>query len=181
MNSEIYGQPAADAWKEKVRPRLEKGICFAHNGRTAEGLDCVGLLIWAYRECGFDIKEPEETGRYPLNYWKNASPVLLLPALQRYASKIEPARMASGDILVFQSMSRPAHVGILDDTQFWHILHPEGLQKESLVRSAWTLRMRVVLRLRAVTKIPEPVQVTASFESAMLAQQNWGKHVGRGR
>ena len=36
------------------------GIPYKHRGRTQDGLDCWGLIIWAYKKMGYDLWDIEE-------------------------------------------------------------------------------------------------------------------------
>lgn len=150
MDSIIYGDAAHERWEKNVRPVLEGGVKYKLYGRSPdEGFDCIGLLLWAYRECGFALPEPEETGKYPIGYFNRASPVLLLPALHRYATRILPQNLRSGDIIVFENMNWPGHVGIVDGAHFWHVLESrQGAVKELLHVSSWRTRIRCFYRLR---------------------------------
>lgn len=159
MDPKIYGHESAELWETSVRPKLENGIPFRHNGRDSSGLDCVGLLIWAYRECGFLIPEPPETGKYPANFWRTPSPIGLLPGLRPYAEPVQPAQMVSGDIFVFHTNSRASHVGILDGTTFWHATEESGVVRDRIVTSEWSLRLRCVMRLRSPLLSKDPDEV----------------------
>jgi len=41
------------------------GVPFLHMGRTPQGLDCVGLLVLAARDCGWEPTDQEYYGREP--------------------------------------------------------------------------------------------------------------------
>jgi cell wall-associated NlpC family hydrolase len=109
--------------------RRYKGVRFRHRGRTERGLDCVGLGILAYRDCGVSLPdfllystEPSAMG-----------PVLehhLTAALGRplYLAPVRAAQLQPGDVIALRFAQAPHHVGIVGDYRFGglSLIHAHG-------------------------------------------------------
>ena len=90
------------------------GTKFLHRGRTTRGIDCVGLVILAVRDCGF-VKE--------LNYVYGREPRagMLQAILTEHLGKPLNRAVEINDIVVMAlSGGQPSHVGIITK-------HPSGL------------------------------------------------------
>ena len=60
--------------ESKIRTLLEKykNVPFVHNGRTLEGLDCLGFVVHFYRN--FDINLPDSDGKEIRRDWLKLTP-----------------------------------------------------------------------------------------------------------
>lgn len=96
------------------------GTPFHHGGRVkGVGLDCVGLLVVAGRECGLEI---EDDPFYPPN---DDNFERLRPALERHCRKVMLGDdMRPGDVVLFRRIGGPRplfnHVGIFTGGGFVH-------------------------------------------------------------
>lgn len=91
------------------------GVPFRHQGRTIEGLDCVGLLALSMQDCGYTPEDIPAYGHQPRDGW-------LRKELERYKC-IEVSRPPQvNDVLVFRLRPKGAavHIGIVTE-------HPHGL------------------------------------------------------
>lgn len=92
-----------------IAARAMLGAPYRHEGRSLNGLDCVGLLICCARTVGvvpadFDVRGyPRRPRDHSLTKW-----------LGSYCDRISTRRKAPGDVVAFVGSERlPCHVGIL--------------------------------------------------------------------
>jgi cell wall-associated NlpC family hydrolase len=86
--------------------RTYLGVPWRHQGRSRLGIDCVGLLVCAARDCGIEVEDLAAYERVPDGR-------SLMRLLRRHCAPVSLADAAPGDIAL---MGRPAtHVGILTD------------------------------------------------------------------
>lgn len=103
------------------------GVKFRHRGRTPRGLDCVGLGILAYKDCGVALPdfrlysdEPHQDGLVTHITNSLGEPV-----------KKSPVRMKDlqpGDVLVLRFYIQPHHVAIVTDYKYGGlaVIHADG-------------------------------------------------------
>lgn len=105
------------------------GVKWRHRGRSKHGLDCAGLGLLAYRDCGVELPDFTLYGREPHN-----------DGLVRHltAALGEPVRLGpgsdgirDGDILVMRFVKEPHHVAIAADGCYGgilaiNIIHADG-------------------------------------------------------
>jgi len=78
------------------------GVPYRFGGESPKGVDCSGLVYYAYRQAGSDV--PRTTRQQ-----------------YRAAVPIDPASLRAGDLLFFQISGRISHVGMyLKDDRFVH-------------------------------------------------------------
>lgn len=87
------------------------GAPFVHQGRLPAGMDCAGLLVLAYADCGRQLRDLSGYGRTP---WRDGLEAALEdnfgPALPD-GEKIEP-----GDkLLILGRSGEPQHIAIAGD------------------------------------------------------------------
>lgn len=88
------------------------GVPFRHRGRSAQRLDCVGLVLRAYADCGVMLKDEQSYGREPdVNRFLGA----IEAALGAPVAGLHP-----GDVVTMKTKLHPHHLAIVTD-------HPEGL------------------------------------------------------
>ena len=90
------------------------GVPFKHRGRTAAGMDCVGLIIRAAMDCGYEGYEEFPYGREPRNS-------ILEGVLEKHFGSRMARQPMENDVVLMKLKysSEPSHVGII-------IMHPEG-------------------------------------------------------
>lgn len=93
----------AAAFVEAARAYL--GVPWHHLGRTAAGVDCVGLLLLAGRDAGLDVPNPPAYPRLPNGYDLAAACALI-------GRRVTVDQARDGDILLFSDAAYPGHVGI---------------------------------------------------------------------
>lgn len=85
------------------------GVRFVHRGRRADKLDCAGLVLRAYADCGVELPAPPENyGREPqLGAFMDAIVAALGPAVSG------PPQV--GDVVTLRTAQHPHHVAIVGD------------------------------------------------------------------
>lgn len=125
--------------------RVYLGAPFVHAGRTATGVDCVGLLIAAARDAGladYDYR----------NYSRVVNPAVLLGHLQRFLRRLDAPREAllPGDVLLF--CPGPQHVALLTapwpEPRMIHAWLTLGRVAEHALDESWQRRLAMALRWR---------------------------------
>jgi hypothetical protein len=81
------------------------GVPWRHLGRSREGLDCIGLVLLAARECGIMADDPAPYAREPASHRLRAG---LASALD----EVPIAEARPGDVLVFNLGLYAGHIGI---------------------------------------------------------------------
>jgi cell wall-associated NlpC family hydrolase len=89
--------------------RAYLGTPWRHLGRSATGIDCIGLVILAARDCGITIPDPAPYAREPQGN-------RLAAAASEHGVRVGQAQ--PGDVLLFRAGLYAGHVGIAG-------LHPE--------------------------------------------------------
>jgi cell wall-associated NlpC family hydrolase len=83
------------------------GVPFKHQGRSARGMDCVGVLIdlSKYLQLGYqDMKQ---------RYNTNPQTYVIRDELEKYLDPVPIKEMQPGDIVIMRILGNEPHVGIL--------------------------------------------------------------------
>jgi len=91
--------------------RAYLGVPWRHLGRSRAGLDCIGLVLLAARDCGIAAEDPAPYAREP-------SSQRLREELARYLDEVSIADPRPGDVLLFNLGIYGGHIGIAG-------LHPQ--------------------------------------------------------
>lgn len=84
------------------------GVKFRHQGRTTRGMDCVGLVIAAASDCGYDRYEEFAYGREPRNS------VLQAVLKKHFGDPVDRQPQVNDVVLMrHRNSSAPSHVGII--------------------------------------------------------------------
>jgi len=91
------------------------GAKWRHQGRKPWAVDCIGLVIVAFKAGGITIRDHKNYGREP---WKDGLDTHLT---EHFGEKLPLKEMREGDIVVMKwpEQPAPAHVGIITN-------HPLG-------------------------------------------------------
>jgi len=96
------------------------GTPWVHQGRTAQGLDCIGLMIVAAQEAGH-LDAMARRGRpfqeVPYQRFADGS---LMRWLEYYLEPVVLGQVANGDVLAFKIRRVPQHVGMVSDVGIIH-------------------------------------------------------------
>ena len=91
------------------------GVRFVHQGRSAAGLDCLGLLLLTAQtlELSFDGQGVEALD-VP-HYGARPDALLLKQKLDAHLMPIEKSEVREADIVLLKIDGRPQHLGLLTD------------------------------------------------------------------
>lgn len=94
----------------QARELLE--VKWAHQGRSVDGVDCVGLVTMTAKKLGLSTFDLTDYARVPEG-------IELLKVLRSQMPEIHPARRFQlGDVCVFHFIGMPTHVGIVGDYKY---------------------------------------------------------------
>ena len=119
------------------------GTPWKHQGRTRNGIDCVGLIICVARETGRVSDEKLASIDYAYPRRPDGSLMIKLFA-NAGCAEVAYGVKQDGDILVFAEHAFPCHVGFLDNE---HIIH------------AYTKGARKVIKEPLVNRIKDLVTI----------------------
>lgn len=131
--------------------RKLRGLKFRHQGRTTRGIDCIGVLVVAFKGAGIKLKDRIDYGKLPANrklaqsLWQHFG----LP-VKHGRKRIQPSDLQPGDIATMHWGDEECHVGLIVD-------HPHGVGMvhaynngqgviEHGVDALWASRMFAVYR-----------------------------------
>jgi cell wall-associated NlpC family hydrolase len=86
------------------------GVRWHHLGRTRHGVDCVGLILLAFRDAGFPLADVDP-------YARGHRGDELLDRVAQHGRRIGIDQIADGDLLVFSDEIYVAHIGIASTWQ----------------------------------------------------------------
>lgn len=103
-------------------------VKWRHRGRSRHGLDCAGLGIVAYRDCGVELPDYVLYGREP---FQDGLIHYLTRALGEPLELTQGMRLMDGDIAVLRFVNEPHHVGILAEVDYGgtpalNMIHADG-------------------------------------------------------
>jgi cell wall-associated NlpC family hydrolase len=104
------------------------GVPWRHLGRSREGIDCIGLVLLAARECGIAADDPAPYAREPSSH-------RLRQELAEVLDEVPLAEARAGDVLLFNLGLYAGHLGVCAE-------HPE--YRVPSVIHAYAPRRRVV-------------------------------------
>jgi hypothetical protein len=91
------------------------GVRFTHQGRTTEGLDCLGLLLVAASNAGITVDGlPLDTLDVP-HYGMRPDAQLLRQKLDNYLIPVAPHALHVGDVVLLKVDGLPQHLALLTD------------------------------------------------------------------
>lgn len=89
------------------------GVRFAHQGRTPEGLDCLGLLIVTAQAAGVTIAG-EEVSSVDIPHYGNRPDVQLLrKKLDGHLLSIDRSAVCEGDVVLLKVDGLPQHLALI--------------------------------------------------------------------
>lgn len=99
-----------DSWDDCLKPML--GLPYTLNGRADEGVDCLGLIIFAYRQQGFNVDFLDN------KYSHEVSPLLFMRDFRRFT---KPSKRRPGSIILVRDCNRAAvHLAIQGEEFAYH-------------------------------------------------------------
>jgi cell wall-associated NlpC family hydrolase len=133
--------PTPQEFIDQVRTYID--VPFFHTGRDRNGLDCVGLFIAAAHDLGMFVYDDR-------NYTRDIDAEYLKRHLLVVCNWIEVGDEKPGDLLLFEVMKNPQHVGVLtaNRTMIHTYEWPGGGGKvtETVYDKHWKKRLRGAFR-----------------------------------
>jgi cell wall-associated NlpC family hydrolase len=117
------------------------GTPFAHMGRNAHGVDCIGLVILSVENAGM--------GRYDTpGYDRQPSRYLLTDGIAEHLVRVGISDIKRGDLLVFRFGRYPQHVGIYSGATVIHCYEQVGRVIEHRMDNTWNKRLFSAFRFK---------------------------------
>lgn len=138
----------AEDRERKIQELLKRyqGVPFAHNGRTLEGLDCLGFVIHFYRNLGIYL--PNGDGKEIGEDWYVTDPQRYIRGLRR----LDAIQVSADDLqpldLVYFAIARDiiTHTGIMINRHEFAHMSPKTNFRISKMERHWKARFRGGLR-----------------------------------
>lgn len=106
------------------------GVKFRHRGRSRVGLDCGGLIVLSYRDCGVQIHDTTLYGPEPFKDGLVKHVALALDDAVLVAP-VGEADLRDGDVIVMRFRKEPHHLGIIAAVDYagtpaLNVIHADG-------------------------------------------------------
>lgn len=108
------------------------GVKWKHRGRTRHGVDCAGLGVLAYRDCGVELPDFVLYGRQPHDdgLIRHLTAALGEPVFDASTAALEP-HLQDGDVIVQRFDKEPHHVAIVAEVVYGgvpalNVVHANG-------------------------------------------------------
>lgn len=122
------------------------GVPFVHQGRTREGLDCIGLLVMSARGCGLSIHDRTDYPRHP-----NAN-LLDRCMAEQLEGPLPASGLNAGCVVTIDFRGAPRHVAIVGEQggrqTLIHTSYGVGRVIEHGLDQKWLSRIHAVYRVR---------------------------------
>lgn len=137
---------SSTAFIEEVRQWI--GVDFLHQGRTSNGVDCIGILIASAERCGLNLVDD-------LNYAPRADREAALQMMRKHGLyRVQEAM--PGDILHFSYFRQRQHYAIVSRINPIYIIHALSLGTKKVSEQRLDENMRKTLQ--GIYRHPEVVQ-----------------------
>ena len=95
--------------------RQSIGVRFAHQGRSAAGLDCLGLLILTAQTLGLQFDDDAVDALDIPNYGTRPDTLLLRKKLDKHLTPIHLRDVRMADVVVLKIDGLPQHLALITD------------------------------------------------------------------
>lgn len=138
---------------KEVKSKMEKlvrkyrNIPYKHNGRSLRGVDCLGLIIFIYREFGIEI--PQGDGKPITENWSKKDPERYIRNLLKLGKEVEYEELQVLDLVYFKLVKDiVTHSGVMiNNNEFIHILQDKDVEVSSIERRYWQRKFAGARRL----------------------------------
>jgi len=136
------------------------GVPYLHNGRTrSQGIDCLGILVMALRECGCDVEDGDSQS-YRQDWFQHEREDRYLAGLLARGDPVGRDQFLPGDILYFRTArfgridsDAVTHGGLwLGDGKFLHAISGRGVEIAEWRARAWQTTYAGAIRPHAVLR-----------------------------
>lgn len=117
------------------------GVPFVHQGRTLNGIDCIGVLVYCASKIGINLVD-KPTYCYPENSHQ------LIDELKFQLDEVPVSSKQSGDFVVIAIGGVPRHLALLTPRGMIHTNDNVGKVVEQLISEAYEKRIHSVWRLK---------------------------------
>lgn len=129
-----------DAIMKKVDEAKDRliGIPYLHNGRSYEGVDCLGLIYLFFKELGVDF--PIDDGRYIPADWYKTEPDRYINGLKQFGEEVGDYENLKIFDLPYFALYRNivTHSGVMiNDKNFLHVLNNKTVTIASFEKRFW--------------------------------------------
>ncbi|MEJ6950265.1 C40 family peptidase [Natronospora cellulosivora (SeqCode)] len=114
------------------------GIPYLHNGRSYEGVDCLGLIYLFFKELGVEF--PIDDGRYIPDDWYKTEPDRYINGLREFGEEVGHYEELRIFDLPYFSLYKNivTHSGVMiDNKNFLHVLNNKRVTVASFERRFW--------------------------------------------
>ena len=114
------------------------GIPYLHNGRSYEGVDCIGLIHLFFKEMGVEF--PVDDGRHIPNDWYKTEPDRYINGLKKIGEEVgHYDKLRIFDIAYFSLYRNVVtHSAVmLDNYNFLHVLNDRKVTEASFKKRFW--------------------------------------------
>jgi len=122
--------------------RAYLGVPYLHQGRTRQGLDCVGLLLCVAHDLGITDYEIDHYSRVP-------SGRMMQRLLAKHVTRVPLSDLHTADILHIAFQQQPQHLAFVTDKGMIHADSRHGVVEHHLV-DPWRSRIRAAYRVPGV-------------------------------
>lgn len=122
------------------------GLPYLHNGRSTEGVDCLGLVEMIYRDLGIPFRSSD--GRFIPEKWYEEEPRRFWDGLKSQGQEPK-GKLQAGDLVYFEIVKGVvSHAGIMvDGENFIHILEGGTSRIDPIGRRFWKSKFAGARRL----------------------------------
>lgn len=106
----------------RVMESLAHPVPYVHHGRSPQGLDCIGLIFWVYRQIGLsidhlDVPYSENDAHRPTRVRQ------ILRQLAKTFDRLHPFDpLLDGDVVLIRNDGKDAnHLGLFMEGRLWHM------------------------------------------------------------
>ena len=120
------------------------GVPYRHQGRTRQGVDCIGLAIACAQALGLPVYDVDGYSRAP-------SGGMMRRLLKAHTDPMALSDIEPGDLLHMAFNEQPQHLAIVSNLQPLRIIHADGLVGrvvEHGLDGQWRGRIRDAYRIR---------------------------------
>lgn len=125
------------------------GVPWRHQGRSRQGVDCVGIFACVALGLGRHIQIPK-------NYTHDPDPTVLLAHMHQYFDEVPVADMQPGDFLLMRFLDRnqrmsKRHIALKTNLGILHAAATYRKVTEHTLDDEWFNRIEQVFRMRRAT------------------------------